>query len=396
MAAGIDLPGSHGGSTHTWEVARGLHARGHEIVVVARSPRGPGTGAWRRPVVVDGVEIRYLDLPKSLSLFGYPAIAHIVRHFKPAVIMERYYNLAGAGILAAWRHHAPSLLEVNALIVDPPAVFKRRLDDRLGGALRRWATWQCRAATRIVTPLASTVPAGVDRAKIMELPWGANVERFVPQTDSPLHAALRARLGLPAPEQVAVFAGSFRVWHGVHDFVGAAVQLIEGGDPFHFLLIGDGPERHAAEQLAAPHRDRFHFLGSVPHVEMPGLLALAGAGVAPFNTAAHPALRAAGFFWSPLKIYEYMAAGLPVITPAIPPLDTTIREGIEGASYPEGDIRALAAAIRRVLEAPERAHMGQRARERVVRDFSWQRHCQELERILVEIRGSHSGVSSSA
>ena len=396
MAAGIDLPGSHGGSTHTWEVARGLHARGHEIIVVARSPRGPGTGAWRRPVVVDGVEIRYLDLPKSLSLFGYPAVAHLMRQFKPAVVIERYYNLAGAGMLAARRHRLPSLLEVNALIVDPPAVFKRRLDDQLGGPLRRWATWQCRAATRIVTPLASTVPAEVDRAKIVELPWGANVERFVPQTGSPLLATLRARLGLPEPEQVAVFAGSFRVWHGVHDFIGAAVRLVEEGAPFHFLLIGDGPERRTAERRVASHTERFHFLGSVPHVEMPDLLALAGAGVAPFNTAEHPALRAAGFFWSPLKIYEYMAAGLPVITPAIPPLDTTIREGIEGASYPEGDIPALAAAIRRVLESPERAQMGRRARERVVRDFSWQRHCQEIERILVEIRGSHSGVSSSA
>lgn len=382
MAAGIDLPGSHGGSTHTWEVARGLRARGHEVVVVARRPRG--AGARRRPDVVDGVDIRYLDLPKSLSLFGYPVLAHLARRFEPAIIMERYYNLAGAGILAAHRRGIPSLLEVNALIVDPPAVFKRRLDDRLGGPLRRWATWQCRAATRIVTPLATTVPAGVDRARIVELPWGANVQTFTPA--SPVAETLRARLQLPAAEQVAVFAGSFRAWHGVHDFMHAAILLIAAGDPFHFVLIGDGPERAAAEQIAAPRADRFRFLGKMPHPDMPGLLSLAGAGVAPFNTAGHPALRAAGFYWSPLKIYEYMAMGLPVVTPAIPPLDTTIREGIEGALYPEGDIPALAEAIRRVLRSPRRRQMGMQARERVVRDFSWERHCQELERIMVDIR----------
>lgn len=384
MAAGIDLPGSHGGSTHTWEVARGLHARGHEVVVVAHSPRG--TGTWRRPEIVDGVEIRYLDLPKSLSLFGYPVIAHLARRFEPAVIMERYYNLAGAGILAAHRRGIPSLLEVNALIVDPPAVFKRRLDDRLGGPLRRWATWQCRAATRIVTPLATTVPAGVERARIVELPWGANVQTFAPTAQAPVEESLRTRLTLAPAEQVAVFAGSFRVWHGVHDFMQAAMRLIAAGEPFQFVLIGDGPERAAAEQIAAPHAERFRFLGKVPHQDMPALLSMAGAGVAPFNTAGHPALRAAGFYWSPLKIYEYMAMGLPVVTPAIPPLDTTIREGIEGALYPEGDIPALAEAIRRVLRSPQRRQMGMQARERVVRDFSWERHCQELERIMVEIR----------
>lgn len=386
VAAGIDLPGSHGGSTHTWEVARGLQARGHEIVVVAHSPRGAEPGTWRRPRIIDGVEIRYLDLPKSLSLYGYPAIRHLVRQFEPAVIMERYYNLAGAGVLAAQRFALPSLLEVNALIVDPPSVFKRRLDDRLGGPLRRWAIWQCRKATRIVTPLATTVPEQIDRSKIVELPWGANVQRFTPTAHAQIAETLRAKMTLPPAAQVAVFAGSFREWHGVHDFVLAAVQLIEAGHPFHFLLIGDGPDRQAAEQFVAPYADRFRFLGNVPHPDMPSLLALAGAGVAPFNTARHPALRAAGFFWSPLKIYEYMAMGLPVITPAIPPLDATIREGVEGALYPEGDVAALADAIQRVLLSPQRQEMGARARERVVRDFSWERHCQELDRILIDIR----------
>ncbi len=386
VAAGIDLPGSHGGSTHTWEVARGLQELGHEVHVVARRPRRAGRRSRSRLSIVEGVHIRSLDLPKPLSLLGYPLVVHLVRRLAPTVVMERYYNLAGAGVLAAHRHGVPVLLEVNALIVDPPEVFKRRLDDRLGGPLRRWATWQCRAAARIVTPLATTVPASIRRDKIVELPWGANVERFAPPVDETASQALRRQLDLPSREAVAVFAGSFRVWHGVQDFVAAAMRLLDEGAPYHFLLLGDGPERPAAEQQAAPHRHRFHFTGSVTHEEVPAYLALAGVGVAPFNTAGHPALRAAGFYWSPLKIYEYMAMGLPVVTPAIPPLDAAIREGVEGALYPEGDVAALAAAIRRVLEAPGRQEMGLRARERVVRDFSWQRHCRELSRVLHEIR----------
>ncbi len=381
VAAGIDVPGAHGGSTHVWEVASGLRELGHEVHVVARSPHSRrSTGP--RHAVVQGVHVRYLDLPKPLSLLGYPLIDRMVRQVRPAAVIERYYNLAGAGVLAAHRAGVPALLEVNALIVDPPSVFKRRLDDRLGGPLRRWATWQCQAAQCIVTPLATTVPEGVDRGKIVEMPWGANVDRFKPVVDGAADAVLREKLRLPPERPVVVFAGSFRAWHGVTDFVAAALRLLDDGAPYSFLLVGDGPERAASEGAAARHAEWFRFTGSVPHDAVPGYLQLAAAGVAPFNTAAHPALRAAGFFWSPLKIYEYMATGLPVVTPAIPPLDTTIREGVEGALYPEGDVAGLAAAIRRVVQSPERAGMGRQARERVVRDFSWQRHCRELDKAL--------------
>lgn len=385
MAAGIDVPGAHGGSTHVWEVARGLAQRGHEVHVLAHAPRGPRPRRPLQSVILEGVHLRYLDLPKSFSLLGAAHIALLIRRLQPAVVMERYYNLAGAGVLAAWRRRIPVLLEVNALIVDPPEVFKRRLDDRLGGPLRRWATWQCRAAARIVTPLASTVPPSIERRKIVELPWGANVERFHPEAGAQDSAVLRWELGLSPAQPVVVFAGSFRAWHGVGDFVAAALRLLDAGAPYTFLLLGDGPERPAAEQVAARHGARFRFAGSIPHARMPAYLRLACAGVAPFNSSRHPALRAAGFFWSPLKIYEYMAMGLPVVTPAIPPLDATIREGVEGALYREGDVDDLAAAIQRVVDSPERARMGARARERVVRDFSWQRHCAELDRLLQEI-----------
>jgi glycosyltransferase involved in cell wall biosynthesis len=389
VAAGIDVPGAHGGSTHTWEVARGLADLGHEVLVAAHRPRHAPRGTYSH-TVIDGVHLRYVDIPKSLSLVSYPVIASLVRRWQPAVLMERYYNLAGAGVLAACRANIPVLLEVNALIVDPPAVFKRRLDDRLGGPLRRWATWQCQHAARIVTPLATTVPSPVERAKIVELPWGANVDRFRPVSAAE-RARLRTEMGVPRDRPVVVFAGSFRAWHGVHDFVAAACLLLDEGAPYSFVLVGDGPEHAAAMEAAAPYGEHIRFMGSVPHDMMPRTLALADVGVAPFNTASHPALRAAGFFWSPLKIYEYMATGLPTVTPRIPPLDTTIRDSVEGALYAEGDIVALAAAIRRVVDAPDRAAMGQRARARVEQDFSWQRHCRELSRIMQHIAGSVGG-----
>lgn len=385
IASGIPVPGSLGGSTHAYEVARGLARRGHDLHLVAASREGwRGLAPFARPVssLLDGFHLHHQDVPKSLSLLGALPILRLARAIRPDAIMERYYNFAGAGLLAARQLGVPALLEVNALIVDPPAVRKRRLDDTLGGPMRRWAEWQCRSAARIVTPLHTTVPAAIPRAKIVELPWGADVERFVPGAAE--HTPSPARSSAHAPN--VVFMGSFRAWHGVTDFVRAALLLLERGHNLHFTLIGDGPERPAAEVLASARAERFTFTGVVPYPQIPSLLAEANLGVAPFNTAPHPALRAAGFFWSPLKVYEYMAAGLPVVTAALPTLTEAIREGQEGALFPEGDLPALADAIARVLADPAAARaMGHRARARVVERYSWQRHCAELEKILLEM-----------
>jgi glycosyltransferase involved in cell wall biosynthesis len=172
----------------------------------------------------------------------------------------------------------------------------------------------------------------------------------------------------------------------VLDFMRAALWLLDEGRDCRFLLIGDGPQRAAAERLAAAWPRRFWFSGAVAYDQVPRLLAGAAAGVAPFSTVPHPALRAAGFFWSPLKVYEYMAAGLPVITADIHPLNQVIRDGQEGLLFREGDIAALAAAIARLLDDPAAAYaMGARARARVVEHYSWARHCAELERIMREI-----------
>ena len=109
-------------------------------------------------------------------------------------------------------------------------------------------------------------------------------------------------------------------------------------------------------------------------------------GVAPFDLEAHAPLREFGFYWSPLKVFEYMACGLPVVTIDVHPLNMIVRSGQEGVLYPSGDVVALAQRIKELAADREaRERMGASGRERVVAHYSWRAHCEALDGILRRI-----------
>jgi glycosyltransferase involved in cell wall biosynthesis len=118
---------------------------------------------------------------------------------------------------------------------------------------------------------------------------------------------------------------------------------------------------------------------------MPEVVASADLGVAPYDTARLRQLRL-GFYWSPLKIFEYMASGLPAVTIPLPPLTEIVRDDQEGAWFRESDSTDLARVLVRLAEDPvRRGRLGANARARVVERYSWQRHCEQLERVLQRI-----------
>ena len=161
------------------------------------------------------------------------------------------------------------------------------------------------------------------------------------------------------------------------------------------MLIGDGPERPRVRQ-AAEGIETILFTGAVPHHRMPAALAAADVGVAPFDVGAHAPLLL-GFYWSPLKMFEYMASGLPVAAPRLDRIATLVADGVEGRLYDlprEGGsdtsshASALADALVSLTDAAVRQRMGIAARERAVRDYSWAAHCRALEAALVGARGA--------
>jgi glycosyltransferase involved in cell wall biosynthesis len=361
------VPGTLGGSVHVQAVAEGLAALGHDVHVATQS-----SGAWP----AGRVTWHAMGPPlgrQALRWLRTGDVETLARRIDADVIMERYYNFGGEGVFAAGRLGRPAVLEVNAPVIDYPGSPKHRLDRALlFEPMRRWRDRICRLVDLFVTTTADILPGWVDRRRVLEIEWGADVDHFRPRPEAP------RRFGADPSRIQCVFAGAFRSWHGVVQLAAALARLHAAGDHrFGAILIGDGPERPAAERAA---RDvpGIVFTGAMPHAALPEALASADIGVAPFDPMRHAPLRL-GFYWSPLKIYEYMAVGLPVIAPSLPRLRRLIEHGREGVLYDPAEPRGLDRAIVSLAGKEARRGLGAAARQRVVREFSWAAHCAALD-----------------
>jgi len=361
------VPGTVGGSVHVTAVAEGLARLGHEVHVLVSPGRGPfpsGPVKWTAMSPPLG--------RKELRWARTGAVTRLARTLDPDAIIERYYNFGGEGILAGAALGKRTMLEVNAPVIDYPGSTKARVDRMLlVEPMRRWRERICRRASVIVTPSAPILPPGTPPSKVLELEWGADTTRFHPGATGPLPFTR-------PPGVLAVFAGAFRRWHGAGRLVEAMRHLRDRGiEDVKAVLIGDGPElprvRSATQGL-----DSVTFTGPVAHDSMPACLAAADIGVAPFTPDAHGPL-ALGFYWSPLKIFEYMSSGLPVIAPALPRIAALVAGEREGILYPPSRADGIVDALVRLRDPQLRARLGAAARERAQRDYSWDAHCRALD-----------------
>jgi glycosyltransferase involved in cell wall biosynthesis len=374
------VPGTTGGSVHVAAVAEGLAALGHELHVLVTPdgefPAGP---------------VHWIGLPpplgrKELRWANLAAVRALARRIRPEVVIERYYNFGGEGIGAAAETGAIAVLEVNAPVIDYKGSAKRLLDRALiVEPMRRWRERICRRSDVIVTPNAGVLPPGTPAAKILELEWGADTDRFGP------NAAGGVPFARPA-DVVVVFAGAFRAWHGAIHIVTALRELhARGRTNIGAVFIGDGPELPRVRDAAAGLRGVV-FLGAVPHAQMPACLAACDIGVAPFDIEAHPPL-SLGFYWSPLKIFEYMATGLPVVAPTLDRIPALVGHNREGLLYDSAIPSGLPHALEALADPTLRARLGKSARVRAVREYSWSAHCRALD---AAIRGVARGAGGAS
>jgi glycosyltransferase involved in cell wall biosynthesis len=335
---------------HVREIIKGLERRNWRVMLFEPSYNSKPPGPFRRLLGFLETQWRLLRSPR-------PDILYIRAHF-------------AAWPSALWAHliGLPTLQEVNGPYEDlfvawPWTQRMARLFIWLMRSQLRWAS-----AVIAVTPqLAEWVRKEAKHDRVFVVTNGANTDLF--------HPNAKANIELSYP--YVVFFGALAPWQGIRTLLEAAKTKYWPSE-VRLVIAGDGAERPHVEKAAC--YGQVVYLGSVPYQELPGIVAHSLAGLSPQNALAGRSRT--GLL--PLKVFETLACGVPVIVTDWPGQANLVRENQCGLVVPPDDPKAIAEAVAYLYYHPkERIMMGKKGRRLVELEYSWDRCAQKISEILI-------------
>jgi glycosyltransferase involved in cell wall biosynthesis len=221
---------------------------------------------------------------------------------------------------------------------------------------------------------------GVNPAKISVLPNGVDLDLFDKNYDP---QSIRSDYDLN-DGQIIGFVGGFQPWHGLENLIESFSQVQQRFSTAKLLLIGDGPVRSHVEDKARKLGldSSIVFTGLVQQSKIPELLSVVDVAVLPYPQLPQE------LWFSPLKLYEYMAAGKAIIGSKSGQIAEVIRDGYNGILVKPGDISDLSKAIIRLLiNEDERKYFGRNARQQAIEKHSLEGYINQLEDIYQDVLG---------
>jgi glycosyltransferase involved in cell wall biosynthesis len=362
-----------GQSVHLEALVAAFRGAGHEVLVVGPGLyQGVGFGGESR--LVDLVRRR---LPHAVAecaeiLYNIPAYWRLRRsykEFRPDFVYERYNLYYLAGMLLSRRYRVPFFLEINAPLADERARFGGLGLVRLARALEG-LVWRSADRVLVVTAVLGEMvaAAAVRPERLRVIANGIDPQAF---PDEPY----RPRPGEPV---TIGFVGFVRDWHGL-DKVIAGLAAEKSDPPIRLMIVGDGPARDALERQAEA-------LGVAERVEFTGLQSrpVVRDLLRRFDIALQPQ---AVSYASPLKIFEYMACGLPIVAPDQPNIREILSNGETAILFDPDSPDAMWNAIRRLAGDPRlREELGRTARAALdANGYTWQGNAAKIVGMAKEI-----------
>lgn len=365
-----------GPAIHAGLLTQRLDADRFETLLVS-GREGPGEGSMLELGRLDGLQPRFVaSLGRSISpvadLRALLEVIAIVRAYRPDVV---HTHLAKAGFIG----------RVAARMCGVRAVVHTYHGNVFSGYFDRWQTalylWIERALARISTRLVAITPRQRDELltlgiaparKIVEIHLGLDLDDFRIPID---RLSARAALGLHAEGPIVGLVARLVPIKDVTTFLRAVAALRERVPGVRAVVVGDGEERGALEELATKvgltHTCRF--LGW--RADMPNVYAaLDVLALSSRNEG------------SPVSVIEAMAAGRPVVATRVGGVPDVVRDGVDGYLVSPADPAAMADALARLLtDEALRVEMGGAARAAVYPRFDASRLLGDVERLYLQL-----------
>lgn len=343
---GIAVFGDKGASVHIRELAGAFCQTGNELHLLC-ARRGPGSADYPVDQVTAALPPHDDRAGKER---GHMATASAIearlvalhRDWPFDMIYERYSLWSAAGVRAARRLAVPVVVEVNAPLVSEQAEFRALVLAEDARAIEAEVFGHADALAVVSDDLVPYVTArGARPHRVQVIRNAVDTARFTPRVPP-------AQVPCIAADAFVVgFSGSLKAWHGVETLLPAFRALRDRLPRAHLLVLGEGPLKAWIEGYAAGAglAEAVTLTGWVGHDVLPALLARMDVATAPYPAAE-------GHYFSPLKLYEYLAVGRPVVASRIGQT-AQVLDGTDAALLvPPGDAGALADALRQLALDP--------------------------------------------
>ena len=377
MLYDLQLEGHGAVTTHTMELFENLKKIGNEVDLFV--PAKPKDAAPYKQASISLLPILNIPLLHGVSyqlvLFFY-YLLYLIKHTKPDVIYARISMLTISPLMLSKLLKIPYVVEINGLGIDEMKLSNTsklliqlyKINEKLN----------YKHAKKIVA-VTQGVKEGIKELynipddKIAVIENGANTDLFRPMN----REKARKELKIDDNCKYIGFSGAFSRWHGLEDLVKSAPLILKEVENTKFLLVGDGELKGQIVQTVSDLNltDKFIFINRVPYEEVPKY-------VNAFNVCV--ILKNKDIPGSPLKLWEYLACGKPVVATNTQDFKA-LEEYNAGVLVDPEKTEEVADAIITLLKNKDlREEMGKNGRKYVVENRSWESVAREVEKVMKE------------
>jgi glycosyltransferase involved in cell wall biosynthesis len=344
--------------TYCWEVGHALAQKGHDVTIVA------GTGGKQRYEDVRLIEFPFKERDRFIDLgtrfrklserisFGIHSWRHLLEKKYDAIIINKPFDMP-----VIWWAKKNGLNSVVAFRSGGADFF---FGDKLfKSAIDIWLSSSNYNAKQISNHY---------KVNVHVIHNGVDINKFYPRTKS---ESFRKKLGIPQESFIIMSVGRLIGWKGLN----LIIDILPHLKNCYYIVVGNGPAHEQLKKQANELKvsNRIHFLGEIPHKNLPEILPEADIFV-------QPSIGEEAFG---ITLVEAMACGIPVCASNIGGMPEIVINGETGLLLPPGDRNAWRIAIQTLLKKSDMMkEMAIKARNRVVKHFTWSANAEQLENIL--------------
>ncbi len=291
-------------------------------------------------------------------------VMRLVAQFKPEIIVYRAVMYDFIPNLIRRRVKQVMIAELNSIKSLEMTISTSKNPTWIRRQVEAW-TYEPADAITVVSEEIGRHLRGLGVSKpITVVSNGVDVEQFKP--DQKEKSRLKEKYGITGKVTLG-YIGSYQRWHGLDDSLRVLRHLVDKGYAVHFVVIGSGAEEGSFKEILHE-LELDAYVTQIPSLQHDQITRYIN--IIDIAVMTYPPIE--NFYFSPLKMYEYLANGIPVVSSSLGQIAQVLSTGDKGLLAPPGDAEAFAAITEKLLDDPAlREKIGENARVWVCDKCTW-------------------------